>query len=168
MRNTRENAQEFLEGFGKGKSFVDRLEGVQDFVDLLTEYANKIDNKYIPNDAHSFEVFAIKDCEDSHTGKQAFIGFKLDNNDFHFIGVPYTEPILNTDNRVKELTKAGALIAAEIDRLLNVKKISMADEEILQLDFYDFCGIGSCNMSDEDKIKWFRDSEEAFKKFMEN
>jgi hypothetical protein len=105
MRNTRENAQEFLEEFGKGKSFVDRLEGVQDLVDLLTEYANKIDNKYIPNDAHSLEVFAIKHCEDSHTGKQAFIGFKLDNNDFHFIGVPYTEPILNTENWFTKVLK---------------------------------------------------------------
>jgi hypothetical protein len=104
MRNTRGNAQEFLEEFGKGKSFVDRLD-VQDLVDLLTEYANKIDNKYIPNDAHSLEVFAIKDCEDSHTGKQAFIGFKLDNNDFHFIGVPYTEPILNTENWFTKVLK---------------------------------------------------------------
>lgn len=46
----------------------------------------------IPIDAHSLEVFAIKDSEESPTGKQAFIGFKLPNNDFHFIGVPYTEP----------------------------------------------------------------------------
>ena len=46
----------------------------------------------IPIDAHSFEVFAIKDCEESPTGKQAFIGFKISNGDFHFIGVPYTEP----------------------------------------------------------------------------
>jgi len=46
----------------------------------------------IPSDAHSFEVFAIKDCEESPTGKQAFIGFKMANGDFHFIGVPYTEP----------------------------------------------------------------------------
>jgi len=55
----------------------------------------KIENKpepLIPNDAHSFEVFAIKDCEESPTGKQAFIGFKLDNGNFHYIGVPYTAP----------------------------------------------------------------------------
>jgi hypothetical protein len=45
----------------------------------------------IPIDAHSFEVFAIKDCDESQTGKQAFIGFKISNGDFHFIGVPYTE-----------------------------------------------------------------------------
>lgn len=45
----------------------------------------------IPSDAHSFEVFAIKDCDESPTGKQAFIGFKINNGDFHFIGVPYTE-----------------------------------------------------------------------------
>jgi hypothetical protein len=47
--------------------------------------------KLIPSDAHSFEVFAIKDCDESTTGKQAFIGFKISNGDFHFIGVPYTE-----------------------------------------------------------------------------
>ena len=46
----------------------------------------------IPSDAHSFEVFAIKYCEESPTGKKAFIGFKIANGDFHFIGVPYTEP----------------------------------------------------------------------------
>ena len=47
-------------------------------------------NITIPSDAHSFEVFAIKDSKDSPTGKQAFIGFKLANNDFHYIQVPYT------------------------------------------------------------------------------
>ena len=55
----------------------------------------------IPIDAHSFEVFAIKDSEESPTGKQAFIGFKLPNNDFHFIGVPFTEP----NSKEKQLNK---------------------------------------------------------------
>lgn len=49
-------------------------------------------NSLIPSDAHSLEVFAIKDCDESPTGKQAFIGFKISNGDFHFIQVPYTEP----------------------------------------------------------------------------
>jgi hypothetical protein len=93
MKNTKENAEQFLLNFGEGKSFVDRLEGIPDFVELLTEYGNKIENQCIPNDTHSFEVFAIKDSTDSPTGKEAFIGFKLDNGNFHFIGVPYTEPI---------------------------------------------------------------------------
>jgi len=53
----------------------------------------RIESKLIPNDAHSFEVFAIKDSKDSPTGKQAFIGFKLDNGNFHFIGVPFTESL---------------------------------------------------------------------------
>lgn len=44
----------------------------------------------IPLDAKDFEVFAIKDTEDG--GKQAFIGFKLSNGNFHYIGVPFTEP----------------------------------------------------------------------------
>lgn len=46
----------------------------------------------IPAEAHSLEVFAIKDSESSPTGKEAYIGYKLANGDFHFIGVPYTEP----------------------------------------------------------------------------
>jgi len=93
MKNTRENAAKFLHDFGKGKSFADRLQGIPDFVDLLTEYVKTVENKQIPNDAHSFEVFAIKDNKESPTGKEAFIGFKLDNGNFHFIGVPYTEPV---------------------------------------------------------------------------
>lgn len=52
----------------------------------------KEESAIIPSDAHSFEVFAIKDCEESPTKKQAFIGFKLANGNFHFIGVPFTEP----------------------------------------------------------------------------
>lgn len=35
----------------------------------------------------------------------------------------------------------------------------MSDEEILELDFYDFCGTASVFMTNEDKIKWFRDQE---------
>lgn len=46
----------------------------------------------IPAEAHSLEVFAIKDSESSPTGKEAYIGYKLANGDFHFIHVPYTEP----------------------------------------------------------------------------
>ena len=40
MKNTRENAEKFLINFGKGKSFVDRLEGIPDHVDLLFGYAS--------------------------------------------------------------------------------------------------------------------------------
>lgn len=47
----------------------------------------------IPRDAHSLEVFAIKDSENSYTGKEAYIGYKLANGDFHFISVPYTENV---------------------------------------------------------------------------
>lgn len=135
MKNSRKNAEKFLQDFGNGKSFVDRLQGVQDFVDLLTEYGGKIKNKYIPNDAQSFEVFAIKDSKDSPTGKQAFIGFKLDNGNFHFIGVPYTESI-------------------KINKNCYLNEIS--DEEILKIDFYDYCGAGSVFMTDQDKISYFR------------
>lgn len=39
----------------------------------------------IPQDAHSLEVFSIKNNE-------AFIGYKLLNNNFHYIQVPYTDP----------------------------------------------------------------------------
>lgn len=47
----------------------------------------------IPSEAHSLEVFAIKDSESSPTGKEAYIGYKLANGDFHFIQVPYTEKV---------------------------------------------------------------------------
>lgn len=106
MKNTRENAEKFICDFGKGRSFVDRLEGIPDFVDLLTEYGNKVQNRYIPNDAHSFEVFAIKDSVDSPTGKQAFIGFKLDNGNFDFIIVSYTEPIKKEKNWFSKFFKS--------------------------------------------------------------
>jgi len=49
-------------------------------------------NQVFPNDAHSFEVFAIKDCEQSPTGKEAYIGYKLENGNFCFTSVPFTEP----------------------------------------------------------------------------
>lgn len=51
-----------------------------------------MDNQIFPSDAHSFEVFAIKDCEQSPTGKEAYIGCKLANGNFHFVSVPFTEP----------------------------------------------------------------------------
>ena len=82
------------------------LEGVPDLVDYLTKYGSKLENQYIPNDAHSFEVFAIKDSEDSPTGKQAFIGFKLDNGNFHFIGVPYTEKKKKKQNLFSKFFKS--------------------------------------------------------------
>ena len=61
---------------------------------LYQNLINMINNNLIfPSDAYSFEVFAIKDSVDSPTGKQAFIGYKISNGNFHFVGVPYTEPI---------------------------------------------------------------------------
>ena len=35
----------------------------------------------------------------------------------------------------------------------------MTDEQILRLDFYDFCGSFAVFMTDEEKIKWFREDE---------
>jgi len=93
MKNNRENAEKFLYDFGGEKSFVDRLDGVSDLVDLLTEYGEKIDNEFIPSGAHSLEVFAIRNSTASKAERRAFIGFKLENGDFHYIGVPYTETI---------------------------------------------------------------------------
>jgi hypothetical protein len=68
--------------------------------DEEVEIVSKEEQQLIPIDAHSFEVFAIKDCEESPTGKQAFIGFKISNGDFHFIGVPYTEPKQQDNEKV--------------------------------------------------------------------
>jgi len=47
----------------------------------------------IPAEAHSLEVFSLNACETSPSGKEAYIGFKLENGDFHFISVPYTGPV---------------------------------------------------------------------------
>ena len=91
MKNTKENAENFIHEYEKQHT-PDWLSGTPDLVKFLNEYGSKIENRYIPNDAHSIEVFAIKDSTDSPTGKQAFIGFKLENGNFNFIGVPYTEP----------------------------------------------------------------------------
>jgi hypothetical protein len=33
----------------------------------------------------------------------------------------------------------------------------MTDEEILKVDFYDLCGIGSIGMTDEEKITYWRE-----------
>jgi hypothetical protein len=65
---------------------------LQEQIYKLIKESTKDKNSLIPSDAHSLEVFAIKDCDESPTGKQAFIGFKISNGDFHFIQVPYTEP----------------------------------------------------------------------------
>ena len=65
---------------------------------IILEYLKKkqwfisIVSGCFPVDAHSFEVFSIKDCKESPSGKQAFIGYKLNNGNFHFKGVPFTEP----------------------------------------------------------------------------
>jgi hypothetical protein len=50
-----------------------------------------MDNNTIPSDAHSLEVFAIKDSQYVPSGKEAYIGFKLPNGNFHFISVPFTD-----------------------------------------------------------------------------
>lgn len=46
----------------------------------------------LPIDAYALEVFAIKDSNDSPTGKEAYIGYKIENGNFNYISVPYTEP----------------------------------------------------------------------------
>jgi len=56
------------------------------------KFISKFINRIIPIDAHSFEVFAIKDSNDSPTGKEAYIGYKLENGNFEYVSVPYTEP----------------------------------------------------------------------------
>lgn len=97
MENTRENAEKFHWDY-ENKNGADWLSGVPDLVDYLTKYGKKIENKYFPNDAHSFEVFAIKETKNSPTGKEAYIGYKLNNGNFHFISVPFTEPINKRQN----------------------------------------------------------------------
>lgn len=64
----------------------------RDFIELWYNSSEQ-ETRPIPSEAHSLEVFAIKDSEDSPTGKEAYIGYKLANGDFHFIQVPYTENV---------------------------------------------------------------------------
>lgn len=49
---------------------------------------------------------------------------------------------------------------------MNTKKTSkpLTDEEILQIDFYDFCGVGALWMTDDDKIQYWREMMEEQKK----
>ncbi len=89
--NTKDKQQlklEIAHIFDSGANEIRVFEMVKNFIQKRYE---STDSLLIPADAHSFEVFAIKDSTDSPTGKQAFIGFKLKNNNFHFIGVPFTE-----------------------------------------------------------------------------
>jgi len=43
------------------------------------------------------------------------------------------------------------------EKIINL--LTMSDKEILKLDFYDFCGTAAIFMSDEEKIKWYRDND---------
>lgn len=43
----------------------------------------------------------------------------------------------------------------------------MTDEEIVAMDFYDFCGVESVFMTPADKIKWWREFVEAAKEYDE-
>lgn len=105
MENTRENAEKFIHKFTE-KNSPNWLSGIPDLIDILTEYGNQLGNKYIPNNSHSVEVFSIKDSEDSPSGKQAFIGYKLENDNFHFIGVPYTGEHNITEIEMLELQQS--------------------------------------------------------------
>ena len=51
MENNRKNAETFLRDFGGNKSWVDKLQGIPDFVDLLTQYSlmtSNIDKEKCP------------------------------------------------------------------------------------------------------------------------
>jgi hypothetical protein len=64
-----------------------------DYMDYYEIDGNTLENMgIIPIDAYALEVFAIKDSNDSPTGKEAYIGYKIENGNFNFISVPYTEP----------------------------------------------------------------------------
>ncbi len=54
-----------------------------------------MEKKMFPDDAYDFEVFAIKYSENSPTGKEAYIGYKISNGNFCFVSVPFTEPKSN-------------------------------------------------------------------------
>lgn len=66
----------------------DDLVKLNAFLRGYDRYSEKLSE--VPADAHSIEVFSIKENRDSPSGKEAFIGFKISNGNFHFIGAPYT------------------------------------------------------------------------------
>lgn len=70
----------------------------------------KVEKSPIPLDAHSLEVFAIKDSQDSPSGKEAYIGFKLINDNFHFISVPFTEPIVEKNSEILPCPFCGSKV----------------------------------------------------------
>ena len=51
---------------------------------------NNMSKSVIPTDAHSLEVFSIKTNDAGE--KEAFIGYKISNDNFYFVAVPFTEP----------------------------------------------------------------------------
>lgn len=63
-----------------------------DYMDYYEIDGNTLESiSVLPIDAYALEVFAIKDSNDSPIGKEAYIGYKIENGNFHFINVPYTE-----------------------------------------------------------------------------
>ena len=44
----------------------------------------------------------------------------------------------------------------------------MKKKEILEMDFYDFCGSACLFMSDKDKIKWYRENIHLLKQITQN
>lgn len=77
------------------------LNGIPDMVNILIEYGNllnKLENLVDKN----LEVFSINDIID---GRNAFIGCKLENNNFYYISVPCTIPLTKKELRLKKLEK---------------------------------------------------------------
>lgn len=78
----------------RARPFYLNTEVLKDFIKTVPNFKLITDKEVdsIPPDATNLEVFAIKDDQDSSTGKSAYIGFKIPNGNFHFIKVPYTAP----------------------------------------------------------------------------
>ena len=72
-------------------NFISDLEYFKEYLETLLPLEQIYNDDYIDRN-NTIEVFAIKDCAQSRTGKQAFIGYRTSNGNFYFKGVEYTGP----------------------------------------------------------------------------
>ena len=92
----------FIRNYLKGESMFEKYRiQIEENIEIYNENERLINliskenctSSHIPIDAFNLEVFAIKDCniENSEIKQEAYIGYYLPNENFHFISVPFTE-----------------------------------------------------------------------------
>jgi hypothetical protein len=77
-----------------------------------------------------------------------------------YFGKSHRSASIGDDDYTDKELFEGFLISVKIGSRSFVAEITahqLTDEEILQIDFYDLCGCAALWMSDEDKIKYYRE-----------